>query len=209
MTAHDPTQLPTDLPTPLDDGRADHLTGMRMPALALPSTAGGEVRLDVTPTGRARMVVYAYPLTGLPGVDPPAGWDDIPGARGCTPEACGFRDHAADLAACGAAVAGLSTQTTGYQRAAARRLGLPFPLLSDHELRLATALRLPTFLTELRPAHDGGGRRTLLKRLTLVVSRGVIEKVFYPVFPPDRHAEEVLRWLRNTPAERREEAAPA
>lgn len=206
MPAHDPTHLPTDLPAPLDDGRADHLVGMRMPALALPSTRGAELRVDAAPSGLERLVIYAYPLTGVPGVDPPAGWDDIPGARGCTPESCGFRDHASELAACGAGVVGLSTQTTGYQREAATRLRLPFPLLSDRGLRLATALRLPTFQIELRPEHDGGGLQTLLRRLTLVIGNGAIEKVFYPVFPPDRHAEDVLRWLRETRpvAERRE-----
>ncbi len=196
MPTHDPTQLPRELPAPLDEGGADHLVGMHMPALALPSTHAGEARVDLIPPGLGRLVIYAYPLTGLPGVDPPTGWDDIPGARGCTPESCGFHDHASELAAVGAAVAGLSTQTTGYQQEAARRLRLPFQLLSDHELRLATALGLPTFAAELRREHDGGGQRTLLKRLTLVVREGVIEKVFYPVFPPDRHAEGVLSWVR-------------
>lgn len=200
MHARDPTQLPRDPRAPLDDGAASHLCCMRMPALALPSTHGGEVRVDIAPPGLARVVIYAFPLTGLPGVEQPAGWNDIPGARGCTSESCGFRDHAVDLAAFGVAVAGLSTQTTQYQREAASRLHLPFALLSDHELRLATALGLPTFVGELDRQHDGGGRRTLFKRLTLVVRDGAIEKVFYPVFPPDQHAEEVLRWVQEAGA---------
>ncbi|HEY3734526.1 MAG TPA: peroxiredoxin [Streptosporangiaceae bacterium] len=193
----DPTQLPADLPRPVDDGAADHLRGAVMPALALPSTAGGPMRVDTVPTGFRRLIVYAYPLTGLPGVENPAGWDGIPGARGCTPETCGFRDHAAELAGLGAAVAGLSTQSSGYQREAASRLRLPFPLLSDAGLELTRALKLPVFTVDVRPEHDGGGRQTLIRRLTLVISDGVIEKVFYPIFPPDRHADEVLDWLRD------------
>jgi len=199
MTAHDPTQLPADLPRPVDDGAASHLPGMAVPPVMLPSTRGGLARVDVMPEGFGRLVVYAYPLTGLPGVDNPQGWDDIPGARGCTPESCGFRDHAAELAAVGATVVGLSTQPTAYQQEAAERLRLPFPLLSDADLQLANALRLPTFSTELRPEHDGGGRRTLLRRLTFIVRGGTIEKFFYPIFPPDRHAEEVVAWVRDHP----------
>jgi peroxiredoxin len=177
---------------------------MEMPAIALPSTRGGTMRVDtvpeaiggVSPPGQQspRLVIYAYPMTGVPGVDLPEGWNDIPGARGCTPESCGFRDHAAELAAAGAAVAGLSTQSTAYQQEAAARLGLPFPLLSDADLELTNALKLPAFPIDA-PAHDGGGRKTLLRRLTLVVRDGAIEKVFYPVFPPDGHAAEVLAWL--------------
>jgi peroxiredoxin len=192
--AFDPTQLPADLPVPADDGAAAHLPGMAMPPVALPSTSGKPVRVNTVPAGFGRLIIYAYPLTGLPGVPLPGGWDDIPGARGCTPESCGFRDHAAELAASGAAVAGLSTQSTGYQREAADRLRLPFPLLSDAELILTRALKLPAFGIDLAPDYDGGGHRTLLRRLTLVVSGGVIEKVFYPVFPPGQHAEEVLAW---------------
>ena len=192
--AFDPTQLPAELPVPADDGAAEHLTGTAMPAIALPATSGEPVRVDTVPAGFGRLIIYAYPLTGLPGVPVPDGWDDIPGARGCTPETCGFRDHAAELAALGAAVAGLSTQSAAYQREAAARLRLPFPLLSDAGLALTNALKLPTFDVNLAPAYEGGGYRTLLRRLTLVVSHGVIEKVFYPVFPPDRHAEEVLGW---------------
>lgn len=192
--AFDPAQLPAGLPVPADDGAAAHLTGAAMPPIALPSTVGGPVRVDTVPDGFTRLIIYAYPMTGLPGVPVPDGWDEIPGARGCTPESCGFRDHAAELAAVGAGVAGLSTQSTAYQREAAERLRLPFPLLSDVGLALTKALTLPTFGIDLAPEYEGGGHRTLLKRLTLVVRDGRIEKVFYPVFPPDQHAGEVLAW---------------
>src|SRR5579872_3819887 len=176
--------LPANLPVPEDDGAAAHLPGMRLPDLSLPSTSGGVVLLSRLPS---RTVLYVYPMTGRPDVPLPDGWDLIPGARGCTPEACAFRDHHADLRAAGAEVYGLSSQTTEYQREAVSRLHLPFPLLSDERLELADALRLPTF--EIR------GRR-LYKRLTLVVSAGIIEHVFYPVFPPDEHAGQVVVWLR-------------
>jgi peroxiredoxin len=190
--SHDPTQLPDDLPAPADDGAADHLLGSRVPSLALPSTQGGQVRVDLVPEPFECLVVYAYPRTGRPGAGPPPGWDEIPGARGCTPESCGFRDHAGDLADAGAAVVGLSTQSTGYQQEAAERLGLPFPLLSDSDLKLTRALDLPTFTTDL----EDGSRATLHKRLTLVIREGRIVHAFYPVFPPDGHAEQVLEWLR-------------
>lgn len=169
-----------------------------MPSLVLPSTRGDDVRVNVVPDGFDRLVLYAYPMTGIPGVELPPGWDEIPGARGCTPETCGFRDHASELAQEGAGVVGLSTQSSAYQRELAERLGLHFPLLSDVDLRLTHALRLPTFSLDLATDYDGGGEKTLLKRLTLVVKDGVIEHVFYPVFPPDGHAEEVLSWLRTT-----------
>ena len=180
--------LPNGLPVPEDDGSADHLPGTAMPPLALPSTQGNAVRVDIVPEGAERLVLYAYPRTGRP--DEPSltpDWDSIPGARGCTPESCGFRDHAADLRSAGAAVAGLSTQDTGYQREAAERLQLPFPLLSDADLALTRSLDLPTFTV---------AGQTLLKRLTLIVRGGVIEHVFYPVFPPDAHAASVRDWLR-------------
>lgn len=162
-----------------------------MPQLSLPSTDGSSFSVSLPPVGSDRLVLYAYPRTGRPG-EPPLipDWDEIPGARGCTPEACGFRDHAADLAGAGAAVAGLSTQNTDYQREVVQRLRLPFPLLSDPDRRLAQALRLPTF--------QAGGL-VLYKRLTLVVREGVVEKVFYPVFPPDGHAETVLGWIASRP----------
>jgi peroxiredoxin len=159
-----------------------------MPLIALPSTAGSQMRVDLAPDGAERLVLYAYPRTGRPGERPlTPDWEQIPGARGCTPESCGFRDHAAELWEAGAAVAGVSTQTTQYQREAAARLGLPSPLLSDAELELTRALELPTFTV---------AGQTLLKRLTLVVRDRVVEHVFYPVFPPDGHAAEVLAWLQ-------------
>lgn len=194
-TDRDPNLLPTDLPAPVDDGAADHLRGADLPPMMLPSTDGGLARIDTPPDGYERLVIYAYPLTGLPGVDNPDGWDAVPGARGCTPESCAFRDHAAELAAAGAAVAGLSTQSCAYQQEVARRLHLPFPLLSDYGLQVTRVLKLPTFTARLRAEHDDGGVQRLLKRLTLVVRGGTVEHVFYPVFPPDTHAAEVLGWL--------------
>jgi peroxiredoxin len=176
--------LPPGLPVPIDDGAARHLPGLRLPDVALPGTSGSHVRLGNLDS---LTVLYVYPMTGRPGVPVPDGWDAIPGARGCTPEACGFRDHHAELAATGATLYGLSSQSTEDQREAAQRLGLPFELLSDERLELADALRLPMFEVE--------GRR-LFKRLTLIIQTGIIEDVFYPVFPPDRHADEVLTWLR-------------
>jgi len=179
-------ELPSDLPVPQDDGAADHLPGASMPRLVLRDTGGNEVALDRL--GPGRTVIYLYPLSGRPGVDLPDGWDAIPGARGCTPEACGFRDHHADLQAAGAdAVYGLSSQSTDYQAELADRLGLPFPMLSDPELALAEALDLPTF--------EASGEQ-LFSRLTVVVADGRIEHAFYPIFPPDQHAAEVLEWLR-------------
>jgi peroxiredoxin len=180
-------QLPSDLPAPQDDGAADHLPGAAMPSVVLRDTSGHEVALDRL--GPGRTVIYLYPLSGRPGVDLPNGWDAIPGARGCTPEACGFRDHHADLQAAGArAVYGLSSQSTDYQAELADRLGLPFSILSDPDLALAEALELPTF-------EVAGGKR-LFSRLTLIVTDGRIEHAFYPIFPPDQHAAEVLEWLR-------------
>jgi len=186
---HNPSVLPPDIPVPQDDGRARHLTGVKVPDVALPATGGGMVNLA---TLKGRTVVYVYPRTGVPGVDPPPGWDQIPGARGCTPQSCGFRDHFAELKALGVAqVFGLSTQDTGYQQEAADRLHLPFPILSDAELNLATSLHLPMFMTS---------GMTLLARMALVIEDGEIVKVFYPVFPPDKNAEEVVAWLRDRPA---------
>jgi peroxiredoxin len=189
VSAFDPTALPPDLPVPEDDGGAAHLPGLRIPAIALRAGDGREVRLDRA-GAQPRTVVYAFPRMGRPGVDPPAGWDEIPGARGCTPESCGFRDHHAELASAGADVFGLSTQSTAEQQEAVQRLALPFALLSDPDLELTGALALPTMEVE--------GER-LLKRLTLVIRDGSVEHVFYPVFPPDAHAGEVLRWLEQHP----------
>ncbi len=176
-------ELPSDLPVPVDDGACDHLMGMALPSLPLPSTAGGLVDLAGRP---GRTVVYCYPRTGRPDVDVPAGWNAIPGARGCTPQSCAFRDHYRELQALGAEVFGLSAQTTDYQREAVERLHLPFALLSDERLAFTRALRLPTF--------DFDGVK-LIKRLTLILLDGHVEHVFYPVFPPDANAAEVIGWL--------------
>jgi peroxiredoxin len=184
--------LPSGLPAPKDDGAASHLPGASMPPLELPATDGSVMRVDLVPPGAERLVLYAYPRTGRPGEEPLVpDWDLIPGARGCTPESCAFRDHASELQGAGAAVAGLSTQDSDYQREAAERLHLPFRLLSDARLELTRALDLPTFTA---------AGQTLLRRLTLVVRNGKVEHVFYPVFPPDTHAAEVLAWLRANPS---------
>ena len=183
----DPYTLPDDLPAPSDDGAADHLPGTSLPAIELAATDGGRVSLAEL---AGRTIVYAYPWTGRPGEPLLADdWDLIPGARGCTPESCGFRDHHDDMLEAGvAAVFGLSTQDTGYQRELAERLRLPYPILSDQGLELTRGLRLPTF--------EVAGR-TLLRRLTLLVREGTVERVWYPVFPPDTHAAEVLAALRS------------
>ena len=188
LPGYDPTRLPEDLPSPVDDGAADHLLGRRVPALTLPATSGDALDLSAL-TGRT--IVYAYPRTGRPGEAPLVeDWDEIPGARGCTPESCAFRDHHAELRAAGAGVVGLSTQDPDYQREAATRLHLPYPLLSDADLALTRALDLPTF--------EAAGQ-VLLRRLTLLVRDGVVEHVWYPVFPPDSHPQEVLSWLLSNP----------
>lgn len=180
--------LPKELPAPVDDGGARHLPGSRIPPLSLRSTNGAAIDIAALP---GRTVVYAYPKTGVPGVALAEDWDAIPGARGCTPEACAFRDHFDELKAAGANhVFGLSVQDTAYQSELRERLHLPFHMLSDADLVLAKALKLPTF--------DAGGE-TLLKRITLIVRNGAIEHVFYPVFPPDAHAGQVLAWLRANP----------
>ena len=180
------TELPANLPRPKDDGGARHLKGMAMPDLELPSTANRLINLSKI--SAPRIVVYAYPMTGQPGKALPPGWDDIPGARGCTPETCGFRDHHKDLAKLHAEVFGVSTQSTEYQQEMVKRLEVPFEVLSDEHFALTHALRLPTFTVE---------GMTLMKRLTLIVANGRIEHVFYPVFPPDKHAEEVIAWLKS------------
>ena len=194
------TELPPDLPVPEDDGAADHLVGIDLPAIPLPSTTGETVDLASVAPGDAvpplagmpseirQLVAYVYPRTGKPGEPSPAGWDDIPGARGCTPQSCAYRDALAEFSALGAAVVGISAQTPAEQREFAEREHIPFPLLSDTELKLRDALGLPTF------EADG---MTLYKRLTLVADGSKIVKTFYPVFPPDRNAAEVLTWLRN------------
>jgi peroxiredoxin len=189
VSSNQPDLLAVDwsqIPAPEDDGGARHLRGFAVPDVALTATDGSQVSLAKLP---GRVVVFAYPRTGVPGeISPVADWDLIPGARGCTPQACAFRDLHQDLIAAGVAhVYGLSTQDTAYQREAAERLHLPFPILSDATLALATGLRLPTM--------QAAGL-TLLKRLALVIDDGTISKVFYPVFPPDRNAGDVLAWLQ-------------
>ncbi len=185
---HDFQALPPDLPAPVDDGAADHLPGLRLPALALRSTRGGEADLATVAAAASTLVLYVYPRTGTPGQPSPDGWDAIPGARGCTPQSCAFRDHHAELRTLGADVLGLSAQPAAEQAEFAAREHLPFALLSDPELRLAEALRVPTF--------EADGMR-LYKRITLIAGAdGAIAKVFYPVFPPDRNAADVLVWLR-------------
>jgi peroxiredoxin len=179
------TKLPANLPVPMDDGECDHLLGMVMPSIFLPSTHGDQVDLSrhgVLP----RTILYLYPRTGEPGKPSPDGWDAIPGARGCTPQSCSMRDNYRAMRELGAEVHGVSTQTTDYQSEAATRMHLPFSLLSDNRLRLTHALRLPTFQV------NGW---TLIKRHTIVLFRGRVEKVFYPVFPPDKHGEQVKAWL--------------
>lgn len=188
-TASHLTELPADLPAPEDDGAAAHLAGRAVPDIELPDTAGGTV--SPAALGEGRSIVYCYPLTGRPGTDLPEGWNSIPGARGCTSEACDFRDHHDDLVAAGAThVFGLSSQDTAYQKEVVDRLRLPFTMLSDTGFRLAAALGLPTFEADGVP---------LYRRLTLVLRDGVIEHVFHPVFPPDTHAQQVLEWLRESP----------
>lgn len=182
----DPVDAPdwSAIPSPADDGAARHLPGRKLPSVPLNSTGGATVDLS-TLTGR--IVVYVYPRTGKPGTENPENWDQIPGARGCTPQSCSFRDHFADLKDLGVHhLFGLSTQDTAYQREAAQRLQLPFPLLSDADLQLTEALDLPTFTVE---------GMTLLKRLTLIIKDARIVHVFYPVFPPDRNAADVMNWL--------------
>ena len=179
---HDPYVLPEGLPVPEDDGAADHLRGLELPSLALDSSQGP---VDIAQFS----VLYVYPRSGKPGVPSLPGWDDVPGARGCTPQSCAFRDHAAELAELGATVAGLSAQTLADQLEFAERNHMPYPVIADPELRLRDALQLPTF--------EIAGH-TLYKRLALIAREGRIEKVFYPVFPPDRNAADVTAWLRAT-----------
>lgn len=172
------------LPAPVDEGAADHLVGLRLPSIELTSTDGRLLDLSAL---CGLTVIYAYPMTGRPDAKLPEGWDTLPGARGCTPQACAFRDHFSEISAMGVShLFGISTQDTDYQREAVERLHLPYQLLSDASLTLSTALRLPTFVVN---------GVTLLKRLTLIVADAQISHVFYPVFPPDRSIIDVLEWL--------------
>ena len=183
-----PLDLPVALPVPQDDGACAHLPGMLIPSVWLDSTAGSPVNLAET---RGRTVVYCYPRTGRPDQPVPESWDAIPGARGCTPQACSFKDHYSALTKTGVSyIFGLSTQDTDYQREVVERLKLPFHLLSDRELQFARALKLPMFQFD---------SMILIKRLTLVIDNGRITKVFYPVFPPNKSAEETLDWLTENP----------
>lgn len=182
-------KLPKDLPVPIDDGTSDHLWGVHVPAISLRSTANQKVCLAEL-SQHQRTVVYCYPFTGRPRQELPKGWNEIPGARGCTPESCAFRDHYRELQALQTHVFGLSTQTTEYQQELVQRIHLPFELLSDSKFTLTKALKLPTFEVDFV---------IFIKRLTLVIFQGCIEKVFYPVFPPDNHADEVIDWLSQNP----------
>jgi len=195
VSGFDPRVLPPDLPTPIDDGAARHLAGMEIPALSLPSTAGP---LNLRDAAAGSLVLYIYPRTGQPGVPPPDGWDATPGARGCTPQSCAFRDHQAELAELGATVVGMSAQSLADQDEFAAREHIPYPLIADPDLRLAPPLGLPTF--------EIAGMR-LDRRITLVAQAGRIEHVFYPVFPPDRNAADVVAWLRGEPRGARRWAA--
>ena len=185
-----PYVLPDDLPVPVDDGAADHLEGAEMPAISLPTTSGDA--LDLREAARGTLVLYVYPRTGRPGEPLPEGWNDIPGARGCTPQSCAFRDHFGELRTLGADVLGMSAQPLSDQTEFAERVELPYPILSDLELALADALALPTF--------EVAGMR-LYRRLTVVARAGRIVKAFYPVFPPDRNAADVVAWLQGSKPE--------
>ena len=180
-------QLPDNLPVPLDDGAADHLRGLILPQISLQSTQGKDIAIGGI---GGRVVIYCYPMTGQRGVALPDGWDEIPGARGCTPQNCAFRDHYQDLKALGAEVIGLSVQSTEYQREMAESLHLPFPVVSDINYQFQKALNLPTFVS---------AGMTLLKRVTLIANAGVIEAVHYPIFPSNSDAEWVINYLKNNP----------
>jgi peroxiredoxin len=178
-------KLPSDLPVPKDDGTCAHLRGKQLPALSLPSTSHRMVNL--AEISKTLTVFFFYPRTGRPEAPVPAGWDQIPGARGCTPQSCGFRDHYAEFQQLGVQVFGVSSQTTEYQKEFITRNQIPYEILSDENFSLTEALKLPTF--------DYNSMR-LIKRLALFVKDSVIQKVFYPVFPPDKNAEEVLTWMQ-------------
>lgn len=177
------TELPNDLPVPIDDGACNHLESLYLSPTSLFATNNQPIELNKI---SGLLVIYIYPMTGRPDKSLPEGWNDIPGARGCTPQSCSFKDHYTELQKYQAQVFGLSTQTTEYQLEAKERLHLPFELLSDSTLKLKAALNLPTFKI------DG---MELYKRITLIIRDGIIVKVFYPVFPPNENADEVVKWL--------------
>ena len=187
-------ELPKNLPIPLDDGACNHLLGQSLPSVFLSSTRGRRVDLSRI---LGWVVIYCYPMTGQPDIPLPDGWDEIPGARGCTPQSCAFRDRHQELNQLGAQVFGLSSQDTDYQREAKERLHLPYELLSDRDLSFAKMLKLPRF--------EIGGQQ-LIKRVTLIVENGRIIKVFYPVFPPDKNVDDVIEWLQNNVVEEVDEA---
>lgn len=189
MTNQNLNTLPENLPIPVDDGATNHLTGLAFPPILLQSTGGEEVCLTEVSQSQ-RTVIYCYPMTGKPGDKLPTGWEEIPGARGCTPQNCSFRDYYSDLLSLNTVVFGISTQTIESQQEAANRLHLPFLLLSDSQLILTNALNLPTFEIE---------GVIFIKRLTIILYQGKIIKLFYPVFPPDKNAQEVITWLTNNP----------
>jgi peroxiredoxin len=183
--------LPTDLPEPQDDGTTNHLMGMKLPSISLLSTIGTAINLGQI---QGRLVIYCYPMTGKPNVPLPDGWDQIPGARGCTPQSCSFRDHYKELQKLGAEVVGLSTQKTDYQKEMADRLHLPFPVVSDTDLAFQKSLNLPTF---------EAANMTLLKRVTLIANNGVIEAVHYPIFPSDSDPAWVVDYLKDNQVDSR------
>ena len=178
------SHIPADLPVPVDDGACDHLPGLALPDICLPCTNGDDVCMS---TLNDLTAIFIYPMTGHPDKALPDSWNHIAGARGCTPQACGFRDNYPELAALNVHVLGLSTQSTSDQQEASNRLQLPYPLLSDKRLSFSNALRLPTFQL---------GRQTFIKRITLICNHGYIEQVFYPVFPPDKNAQSVIQYLQ-------------
>ena len=180
-------KLPRNIPVPIDDGACNHLLNEALPTMLLPSTEGKDVDLSAI---SGRIVIYCYPMTGQPGFALPDGWDEIPGARGCTPQSCAFRDHHQELKQLETQVYGISTQSTEYQREAVERLHLPFELLSDRNLQFAKSLKLPIFEIE---------GKQLIKRVTLIAKNGKIIKVFYPIFPPNKNADEVIEWLQSNP----------
>ena len=178
-------ELPKNLPIPEDDGATNHLIGMRLPRVSLKATNGVIIHLgDI----EGKVVIYCYPMTGQPNVALPEGWDQIPGARGCTPQSCAYRDHYQELQSLGAEVIGLSVQTTEYQKEMAERLHLPFPVVSDAEYQFQKALNMPTFIA---------AGASLLKRVTLIANHGVIDAVHYPIFPSDSDAAWVINYLKS------------
>ena len=169
----------------MDDGSAKHLEGMALPDISLSSTSGISIKLSAL---AGNTVIYIYLMSGKPGIPLPDGWDEIPGARGCTPQACDFSNHHQELSALGATVFGLSSQSSDYQLELKQRLHLPFELLSDSQFALQQAMNLPMFET---------AGLQLYKRLTMIVKANIVKKVFYPIFPPDQHAKEVIDWLKS------------